>query len=73
MKKLYVEIVRHNKDGFFQSSILKEATKKDILHFKSKPCKHDLKRGSDALIYDIEGFPYDSRYCAVCNTFLGSI
>lgn len=69
-RTLYVEKVKVIDNQFISSEIIL-ATEDMIQEFKSKPCNHDLR--VDKLIYDIEGWPYDLRYCGVCETFLGGI
>ena len=71
MKKLWVEKVELGPSGHFFASTLIEASEEQIAQFKSKPCNHSLD--VDKLIYDEPGWPYDSRFCGVCNSFIGLI
>jgi uncharacterized protein with ATP-grasp and redox domains len=68
---LFVEKVKVSTTGEFLSSIVIPATEKDIEEFKNKPCNHSLH--VDKLVYDLPGWPYDSRYCGICNASLGII
>lgn len=70
-EKLYIEKVKVDEKGFFVSSELVDATEKDIEEFKNKPCNHSLH--VDKLVYDLSGWPYDLRYCGICNASLGVI
>lgn len=36
------------------------------LHVTAKKCTHRVR-------YDVAGMPWDSRYCAICSTYLGAI
>jgi hypothetical protein len=70
-KKLFIEKVKLDKQGFFVSSDLIEATEDQIAQFKSRPCDHSLN--VDKLVYDEPAWLYDLRYCGVCNAFIDFI
>lgn len=54
------------------STYLIKPTIEQIYKFFEKPCKkHDLKEG--ILVFDEPGYPYDLRYCAICNKSVGYI
>lgn len=69
--KLFVEKVNLDHNNNFISSTTIPASKEQIEFFFSKPCNHDISK--DKLIYDIKGYPYDIRYCAICNKSIAFI
>jgi hypothetical protein len=70
-KTLYVERVTLGGDGQFVSSKVVRATDEQIRGFRGEPCSHRME--VDKLIYDEPGHPYDTRYCGVCDQFIGFI
>lgn len=69
MKKLFIEKVTLDEKGDFLYSEPIPATEEQINEFKSKPCNHSTK--VDKLIYDEWSWPYDARYCGVCDQIIG--
>ena len=69
MSKLFYEKVTERSGELVLASTVSPATSKQIerarkLHAKGK-CDH-------AIIKDMDGWPYDIRYCAICKKYLGS-
>lgn len=69
--KVFIEKAKTDSRGQFISSILISPVCREEIHELILYHSHNLS--SDKLCFDTAGWPYDSRYCAICNTFLGSI
>ncbi len=69
--KLFIEKVTLDDNGKLLCSDVAEATEEQVKEFKSRPCDHSST--VDKLIWDEPGYPYDFRFCGVCECALGMI
>ena len=70
-KDVFIEkVTTDDKDRFLCSDIVKP-TPEQILEFINRGCVHDLNK--DKLVYDEQGWLYDSRFCALCGKLIGQI
>ncbi len=69
-KKYYFEEVTERIGDTVIASTVREATEKEIetaiLLYEIGVCQHKI-------IYDVKDWPYDMRYCGICEAFIGLI
>lgn len=70
-KKVFIERVTRDNEGKFLCSNVERPTLEQIQEFIDRGCVHDSSK--DKLVYDVPGWLFDQRFCALCDTHLGHI
>ena len=69
-ERLFVEYDRVGPHGDVIASSVRRATEEDVV---AAMALHDSGKCDHSIIYDIPGWMYDVRVCAICGTGLGCI
>jgi hypothetical protein len=73
-RRIFIERVKRDKNGFFIGSEIEYPTPEQEAEFRAQPCNEETHSlHVDKLCYDEPGWPYDLRHCAKCGVFLGGI
>ena len=70
-QNVYIETILEGTYKNVLESDLREPTQHEVDVFKRNPCNH--KEGIEQLVYDIDCWCYQLRYCAICGISLGTV
>lgn len=72
LRTVFIEKVTKGTGTNVMSSEIRPPTKEEINKFKHNSCRHD-DFNIEQLVYDVKGFYWDERFCAVCGCSLGLV